>query len=155
LEIKKVSKREFKEIYGEDTTRVAAFTHREKGREPIVYLRGGGNNSNSLRHEIYHAKYSPELEDIEEGKKFRDWDDCILEELRAEAFSYEKKGRGIPLNSIGSIAQSLIEAGFAPSETLNTINRGLKSVGYSLSDDNKSILWWWIKGYYKKFKESD
>lgn len=150
MRIERLSRKEFKEKTDSDKLLrgASAVTHRGKGEESVIYIPGRAN-THELLHEIYHAKYSPQLERIEAGEKWNTPDQLAEEELRAEYFAYERTGKsGISLYSICGAARTMLDFGYKPAVVMGSINRALDKVGIEpLTQEERSDLWWWMRDY--------
>lgn len=142
----RLSREEFRDRFGD----VDAFTDRSKGEEPTVYLPGRASTKEIL-HEIYHATRSPQLEEIEAGKKWLTPDEVAHEELRAQIFAAEGIGcEDLSWNSVMSIARIMLNERYKPAAIMGSITRALEKEGYEpLDREYKSELWRFLRDEYE------
>ena len=147
MKVVRLSKREFEKRFGD----ADAITERFKGTEPTIYVPGRSSTKEML-HEIYHAKYSPDLEEIERGKEWQTPDELGLEELRAQVFASERVGmEDLPWNMVGGIARVMLNDGYKPATIMGSITRALEREGYEpLDKDQRSALWHLLREVYSR-----
>ena len=146
MKIVRLSKKEYRKRFG----MTGASTERYRGTEPTVYLPGRASTKEIL-HEIYHATKSPELEEIEKGKKWTTPEEVALEEVRAQDFAAQMVGKkGILWNQVLSIVGIMLYEGYKPNKIFRSIVKALEEEDYEVDDDDKSFLWGAIRGEYAK-----
>ena len=131
MRIERMSRKELEERFGEG---VGGWTEVD-AEETTMYL--PYHASTGLRlHEIYHAS-------SEFGSGYETADEIALEELQAEAFSREQRGKeGLPYMMVSKVANILLRKGFKPSVVMGAITRSLDVLGYGLSSrEQRSRLW--------------
>lgn len=138
-----------------------AFVLRLRGEEPTIYLPEGKATTKDKLHELYHAKYSPDLEEIERGVTLHSARMHVREEIRADEFARRKIGKEnddlfVSQIRLGAIAGSLLDWGYRPSQIIGAIQQALEEEGYErLDKESASALWWRIREEYDKEKSSD
>jgi hypothetical protein len=127
--------------YRERFCKNLGVTERFDIEEPIVYL-PPHHNTNVRLHEMYHATKSPYLEEMQAGKKWLTPYEKALDELKAEEFVSQSKGKSFyPWNAIFMAARRLLDEGVRPSVVLNSVTKALADLGWRLNDNGKSTLW--------------
>ena len=147
----RLGRKEFRRQFGGEFT---AFTTKESGKEPTIYLQGKPSSRTRL-HEIYHAKYSPVIV-TSRNEPWESVDDVVAEELSAEDFTETKSGKeGLHFASLVRAGEHAISVGFGASRVMGATKRILDRLGYGpFSRELQSALWWRLKEIEKQKKES-
>lgn len=142
-EIRKLPKKEFFEKhspYGGIT-----YQTYEGSDEPVIIV-PEGVSSNTLLHEIYHSRSG--------AYKSLSAYDIAIEELKADEFSKEIKGKKLTYGHFWKLVFTLLYHGFTSSQSLGAAQRALRDMDYKPFDGRIiSKLWWDLRRVEKEMKE--
>lgn len=129
-----LSKRDY-ETMGLGPASQAITFYPEEG--PEIFFRGKPSTPTRL-HEIFHTTFKGEHE-TPEGFAY--------EELQAH--EYSKPGREtFSYNFVLSVVGTMVRKGYKPAKIMSSIAKALEKMGYHLSRERRSELWWDIRDYY-------
>ncbi len=128
-----LSRKEYDSMGLRSSSRAITFFPEEG---PEVFFRGKPSTTTRL-HEIFHTSYSGGHE-TPEGLAY--------EELQAD--EYSKPGREtLSYNFVLGLIGTMVRKGYRPAKIMSSITSALDKMGYRLSRQRRSELWWDIRDF--------
>jgi hypothetical protein len=144
----RLSDKDYRKQYG---TGSGASHFTDESGEHIIVLPGKPSTKTRM-HEIAHA----ELGHVGPAKTLGE---AAKRELQADAWVYDKLGRTPSMyeiaNDFGGLVEQAVDNGDSASTIFSWVMREIEEQGYTVSKENRSEIWWWIRGLYEKGHFSD